>query len=279
MAPVRFCHRGYPASTETPYLINLVESALEPISPPPRREGESWPGIPRTLLSERSSERSQLTSDAGTILPKKKDPAPTLPSWCDPLPIRAFGAVGMQNASEQHFSLPNGDHPDAEAPEQAITVLPVKGDHPAHSAKFESLRIASRRAHRVSGTELDPAKGEPRHQPEVPFTERPDPVWISRRGAHPCPECPCGPSGGSLSSSGLFHRPIAGNDASLGATPPLSAFLDQPPLFFDDEFLRSRRRGYLDLTRSRFRLGRVVKDDSLEDGPCTRSAPVSASAM
>jgi hypothetical protein len=99
-----------------------------------------------------------MTSDAGTVLPKRKVPPPTLPPSCDPLPIRAFGAAGMQNASEQHFSLPNGDHPDAEAPGWSITVLPVKGDHPAHPAlaraSFSGETLCEVRTFRIAFDEL-----------------------------------------------------------------------------------------------------------------------------
>jgi hypothetical protein len=225
-APVRFCHRGYPASTETPYLINLVESALEPISHPPRREGESWPGIPRTLLSEHSSERRQNDERRRNRSSEEEGPsadaAPVMRPPSDPrfwrggdaereraaLLVAEWRPPGCGSTRLVNHRSPSEGRPSS--PPRACARQLLRRD----AVRGANLSDRIRRAHRVSSKRFDPAKGEPRHQPEVPFTERPDPVRISRRGAHPCPECPCGPSGGSLSSSGLFHRPISGQPIS-----------------------------------------------------------------
>lgn len=121
-APVRFCHRGYPASTETPCSINLVESALEPISPRSgvnRSERRILAGHTANPLGE-----PRMTSDAGIALPKKRTPPPTLPSSATPFRSAFLARRECRTRASSTSRCRMSDCPSAETLEWSCTVLP-----------------------------------------------------------------------------------------------------------------------------------------------------------
>lgn len=127
-ALVRFCHRGYPASTETPYLINLVESALEPIPPHPFRCEGILAGHTANPLGEPLSGQTRMTSDAGNGSPEREEslrrrcPRHAPPS--DPRFWRGGGAVTRASSTSR---CQTGDQPNAETLERSVTTSPGEG--------------------------------------------------------------------------------------------------------------------------------------------------------
>jgi hypothetical protein len=106
VAPVRFCHRGYPR-------------ALNPILHQPRRV-RAGAHLPEEILGWAWRELS-LTSDAGPLC---REPLPTPPSSCSPSDPRLGGAAGGSTRASSTSRCGMGDHSNAETLDRSITVCP-----------------------------------------------------------------------------------------------------------------------------------------------------------